>query len=79
MKQRCTNQKIAEYKNYGGRGITFCERWNKYENFLEDMGEAPNRMTIDRIDNNKGYEPGNCRWADYKTQARNTTRNKFVV
>lgn len=79
MRQRCTNSNIPEYKHYGGKGITVCERWNKYENFLSDMGERPEgRMTIDRIDTNKGYEPGNCRWATYKTQARNTTRNKFI-
>jgi len=71
MKRRCQNPRCPKYKNYGGRGITVCERWQKFENFLEDMGERPPRTTIHRIDNDKNYEPGNCKWATSVEQAAN--------
>lgn len=63
MRQRCENPNSKQFSNYGGRGITVCERWQKFENFLADMGEPAEGLTIDRNDNDKGYEPGNCRWA----------------
>ena len=79
MMRRCYIEAEHGYKHYGGRGIVVCERWFDWRNFLEDMGERPEGLTLDRIDVNRGYEPGNCRWADRSTQARNTTKNVRVV
>lgn len=72
MIQRCTNPKNASWKRYGGRGITVCDQWLLFENFLADMGERPNGKTLDRYPNvNGNYELGNCRWATAKEQGQN--------
>ena len=72
MKQRCLNSNRKTYKDYGGRGIVVCDRWLKFENFLEDMGEKSDKnLSLDRIDNDGNYEPSNCRWAMYEEQNQN--------
>lgn len=75
MLQRCYYSKNISYKYYGARGITVCERWRVFENFLADMGERPEGTTIDRDDVNGHYEPGNCRWASPTTQRHNRRRH----
>ena len=74
MVQRCLNEHNPRYKYYGARGIAICDRWqgeHGFENFLADMGERPEGKSIDRINNDGNYEPGNCRWATQKEQVRN--------
>lgn len=77
MKARCSNPKNSHFSSYGGRGIVVCERWQKFENFLADMGEKPAGHSIDRTDPNGNYTPENCRWASTKTQASNKTNSRL--
>lgn len=75
MKSRCLNKKHAKYHLYGGRGITVCKKWLAFKNFLTDMGEKPEGKSLDRIDNSKGYDKKNCRWASHEEQNRNKRTN----
>src|ERR1700675_305053 len=80
IKQRCFNQNCLQYKRYGGRGITMCQRWLTFQNFLADVGHRPSlQHSIERIDNNKGYELGNVRWATKQEQARNRCNNVLIT
>lgn len=77
MNTRCHNPNTPAYKNYGGRGITVCDRWRVFSNFLSDMGECPDGLTLDRINTNGNYTQKNCRWATYKQQGRNMRCNRI--
>ncbi len=71
MRVRCNNPNAHGYECYGGRGITVCDRWDSFELFVEDMGVRPQGFTLDRINNDEGYSPDNCRWAAKATQLSN--------
>lgn len=78
MIERCRNPKTIGWSNYGGRGIKVCERWHNFLNFIEDMGEPQDGMTLERLDNDGDYESGNCVWAPPGEQARNRRTNLRV-
>lgn len=78
MLQRVADASRHNYHRYGGRGITVCERWREFRNFLEDMGASPDGMEIDRENNALGYFPGNCRWLPRKTNQRNRDNNHLI-
>lgn len=79
MIARCKHASVRGSERYLGRGITVCEGWLKFENFLADMGERPSGMSIDRIDNNLGYTPDNCKWSTAKEQMNNRSNNRIIV
>jgi len=81
IKQRCCNIEDHAYKDYGGRGITMCDRWlNSFENFISDMGDKPEGLfSIDRKDNDLGYSPDNCFWATKKEQGKNKRNNRWIT
>jgi hypothetical protein len=79
MISRCTHPKNKNWNRYGGRGIKVCDKWRlSFKAFLQDMGEKPQGLTIDRIDNSGNYEPGNCRWATVQEQMQNTCQTKLL-
>lgn len=79
MKARCTKESHIQWKDYGGRGISYAPRWEFFENFLRDMGEKPKGLTLGRIDNDGNYCPENCRWETKRQQSTNTRQNRNIT
>jgi hypothetical protein len=79
MLDRCRNPNSPAYKNYGGRGIVVCERWLDFAQFHADMGDPPPGHSLERVDNNRGYDPDNCVWADRRAQGRNKRNNVLIT
>jgi hypothetical protein len=78
MKSRCDNPKNKFYADYGGRGIVYCEEWKDFKAFFSDMGEAPEGLSLERIENSKGYSKENCKWATRKEQQNNRRNTKMI-
>ena len=79
IKSRCDNKNHISYKRYGAKGIKYCKKWKRFDNFLFDMGECPPHLTLDRINNLKGYYKKNCRWATKKEQAVNRKTTHLIT
>lgn len=79
MMQRCYNSNNPSYHDYGGRGIVVCSRWHDFKMFFNDMGERPQNLSIERINNNLGYKPANCKWGTRQEQNNNTRRNRRIT
>ena len=79
MRERCSNPNNGSWKDYGGRGIKVCDRWQSFVNFVDDMGECPSNRMLERDDNDGNYEPGNCRWATRTEQNRNKRNNRLFT
>ena len=82
MLKRCSSPRDPAYKHYGGRGIKVCQRWrgkNGFQNFIADMGPCPDTLTLDRLENNKGYSPKNCAWRTRRDQSRNTRQTRMIT
>lgn len=79
MKSRCYCPSDTNYRKYGAKGVTVCTRWHDFINFVEDMGEAPDGLTLDRTENSDGYSKDNCRWATPVTQAVNRRTTRFIT
>jgi len=77
-RNRCNNPSYQGYADYGGRGIAVCDRWDDLENFLADMGPRPKGCSLDRIDNELGYSPENCKWSTQSEQGRNRRSNRYI-
>ena len=79
MRGRCLNPKNPSWPNYGGRGISVCDRWSDYDLFVSDMGECPDGLTLERIDVDGNYEPNNCKWVTVREQLNNQRRNRLIT
>jgi len=79
FRARCNRATVCNYSDYGGKGITYDPAWDKFEQFVADMGERPENTTLDRIDNSKGYFKENCRWANHKEQSSNRSCVKMIT
>jgi hypothetical protein len=79
MRRRCSNPNTSDWKDYGGKGIKVCDRWNDFRLFFQDMGPRPQGCTLDRIDSSKDYSPDNCRWSTSDVQSNNRRTNRKIT